>query len=130
MPKSKRWQKLRAAMSLLWGWIMAMKRLWVVLAGTFLADAPVFPVSSATGEGLEALRAALTALAGSLAPRPRSDIFRLPVDRAFSMKGHGTVVTGTVISGREAQELGLIDRVGTLSDALEELYGMISLSRS
>lgn len=70
------------------------------LAGTFLADAPVFPVSSATGEGLEALRAALTALAGSLAPRPRSDIFRLPVDRAFSMKGHGTVVTGTVISGR------------------------------
>lgn len=48
------------------------------LAGTFLADAPVFPVSSATGEGLEALRAALTALAGSLAPRPRSDIFRLP----------------------------------------------------
>ena len=44
--------------------------------------------------------------------------------------GQLTADVGTVISGREAQELGLIDRVGTLSDALEELYGMISLSRS
>jgi selenocysteine-specific elongation factor len=70
------------------------------LAETFLAGAPIFPVSSATGEGVEALRAALVSLAGGLAPQPRSDIFRLPVDRVFSMKGHGTVVTGTVISGR------------------------------
>ena len=44
--------------------------------------------------------------------------------------GQLTADVGTVISGREAQELGLIDRVGTLSDALEELYGMISLSRN
>ncbi len=44
--------------------------------------------------------------------------------------GQLTADVGTVISGREAQEIGLIDRVGTLSDALEELYGMISLSRN
>ena len=44
--------------------------------------------------------------------------------------GQLTADVGTVISGREAQEIGLIDRVGTLSDALEELYGMIRLSRN
>ena len=72
------------------------------LGNTFLADAPMFPVSSRTGEGVEELRAGLAELAGKFQPRRRSDLFRLPVDRVFTMKGHGTVVTGTMISGRIA----------------------------
>ena len=69
------------------------------LAGTFLADAPIFPVSAYTGEGLPALRDALTRLAENYIPRRRSDLARLPIDRVFTLKGHGTVVTGTLIAG-------------------------------
>ncbi|QCC84554.1 selenocysteine-specific translation elongation factor [Desulfovibrio desulfuricans] len=69
------------------------------LAGTFLDGAPIFPVSATTGEGIDALRDYLVRTAADLPAQRRSDIFRLPVDRVFSMKGHGTVVTGTVISG-------------------------------
>lgn len=69
------------------------------LEGTFLENAPIFPVSSATGVGVDALREHILHMAATLPAQRRSDIFRLPVDRVFSMKGHGTVVTGTVISG-------------------------------
>ncbi|BFR47351.1 selenocysteine-specific translation elongation factor [Nitratidesulfovibrio sp. HK-II] len=69
------------------------------LAGTFLEGAPIFPVSSTTGHGLDALREHLVTLERELRPVRRSDLFRLPVDRVFTMKGHGTVVTGTMISG-------------------------------
>lgn len=69
------------------------------LEGSFLEGAPVFPVSAQTGEGVDALRAHLIRLAAELPDRRRSDIFRLPADRVFSMKGYGTVVTGTVVSG-------------------------------
>ena len=69
------------------------------LQGTFLESAPVFPVSSQTGEGLDALRNAIYEQNTILAPKRRSDLFRLPVDRVFTLKGHGTVVTGTLISG-------------------------------
>lgn len=68
------------------------------LKGTFLEGAPVFPVSSVTGQGLDALRSAI-AEESRRQPRRRSDLFRLPVDRVFSLKGHGTVVTGTLVSG-------------------------------
>ena len=69
------------------------------LAGTFLADAPIFHVSSHTGAGLPELRAALAELAAGFAPRRRSDLARLPIDRVFTLRGHGTVVTGTLIAG-------------------------------
>lgn len=69
------------------------------LEGTFLEGAPVMPVSAHTGAGLEELRAELERIAGTLAPRRRSDLVRLPVDRVFTMRGHGTVVTGTLVSG-------------------------------
>ncbi len=69
------------------------------LQGTFLENAPVFPVSAHTGAGIEALTAELARMEKSLAPERRSDLFRLPVDRVFTMRGHGTVVTGTMISG-------------------------------
>ena len=68
-------------------------------AGSFLEAAPVVEVSARTGEGLDALRTALAALGGRVAPRPVRGATRLPVDRAFSMKGFGTVVTGTLLSG-------------------------------
>jgi selenocysteine-specific elongation factor len=69
------------------------------LEPTFLGGAPVVAVSSHTGQGLDELRDALRALMADFTPRRRSDLFRLPVDRVFTMKGHGTVVTGTMISG-------------------------------
>lgn len=79
------------------------------LAGTFLDGAAVLPVSAHTGAGLDALRAAIAELAAhSPAERP-ADLFRLPVDRVFTMRGHGTVVTGTLVSGRigEGEEVVL-----------------------
>lgn len=69
------------------------------LSGSFLEGAPVVPVSAHTGAGLEELRASILELWQTFAPDRRSDLFRLPVDRIFTMKGHGTVVTGTSISG-------------------------------
>ncbi len=72
------------------------------LSGTFLAEAPILPCSSVTGEGLGALKAALVeALAGAPEKNP-AGLLRLPIDRVFSMKGFGTVVTGTLWAGRVA----------------------------
>ncbi|MDQ6871754.1 MAG: selenocysteine-specific translation elongation factor [Gemmatimonadota bacterium] len=59
----------------------------------------VIPCSSRTGMGIDELRAALSKCLGVVAPRAADDLFRLPVDRAFSIRGTGTVVTGTVWSG-------------------------------
>lgn len=69
------------------------------LEPTFLGGAPIIPVSAHTGDGLDVIKDALKTLMGEFEPRRRSDLFRLPVDRVFTMKGHGTVVTGTMISG-------------------------------
>ena len=74
------------------------------LRGTFLEQAPIFPVSATTGKGLDALRNALFALNKNLTPRRRPDLFRMPIDRVFTMRGHGTVVTGTVIGGSLHEE--------------------------
>jgi len=73
-------------------------------AGSFLEGAPVVPVSSTTGAGLDDLRAALAAVADAVPARNAEGHFRLPVDRVFSVKGFGTVVTGTLISGSVAPE--------------------------
>jgi selenocysteine-specific elongation factor len=71
----------------------------ILALGTTLESAPVVPVSTLTGEGLEALRAEIAAQL-TRATEPRSPgYFRLPVDRAFIMRGHGVVVTGTAIGG-------------------------------
>ncbi len=63
---------------------------------------PIFPLSSSTGEGVEALREALGGLAGEVRERSREGYFRLAVDRAFSVAGSGIVVTGTAFSGQVA----------------------------
>src|SRR3954447_23588191 len=65
-----------------------------------LPDAPIIATSAKTGKGIKELRAALADAARRVAPRSDDDLFRLPVDRSFSAKGTGTVVTGTVWSGR------------------------------
>ena len=64
-----------------------------------LDGASVVPVSAKTGAGLDDLRAAIRAAASSVAARDTDDLFRMPIDRAFSVRGTGTVVTGTVWSG-------------------------------
>lgn len=71
-----------------------------LLAGSPFAAAPVVPVSSLTGEGLDGLRAALADAAEAARPRNPEGLFRLPVDRVFSVRGFGAVVTGTLVSGR------------------------------
>ena len=63
------------------------------------ADWPVIPVSVVTGVGLEELRDAIRFAAAAVEERARDDLFRLPVDRAFTVRGAGTVVTGSVWSG-------------------------------
>ncbi len=68
--------------------------------GTFLENSPIIPVSSVTGQGIPDLIAALDSLAGDIPPRPPSSLFRLPIDRVFTMKGFGTVITGTLVSGK------------------------------
>lgn len=72
------------------------------LAGGPYADAAVVPVSARTGEGLDELRAALAAAAHGLVRAKDGSAARLPVDRAFTIKGSGTVVTGTLWSGQVA----------------------------
>ncbi|MGA3023510.1 MAG: selenocysteine-specific translation elongation factor [Bryobacteraceae bacterium] len=67
--------------------------------GSFLEAAPIVAVSAKTGAGLDELRSALAALASAIHAKDASRCFRLPIDRAFSMRGFGTVVTGTLISG-------------------------------
>ncbi|MHC4573149.1 MAG: selenocysteine-specific translation elongation factor [Planctomycetota bacterium] len=70
------------------------------LAGTFLEDAPILPVSSVTGQGFEGFYEALKGLVGTMETRTVDGVFRLPVERTFSLKGYGTVVTGIPVSGR------------------------------
>ncbi len=72
------------------------------LAETFLREAPLVQVSAQTGEGVEELRELLTETCRSIEERREGGPFRMPVDRAFTMKGFGTVVTGTSLSGRMA----------------------------
>ena len=72
------------------------------LQGTGLAEAPLLPVSTVTGEGLDALRAWLEAEAERHRFRDRAGRFRLAIDRSFVLAGAGTVVTGTVLSGAVA----------------------------
>ncbi len=67
--------------------------------GSFLEGAPIVPVDSLTGTGLHELRQSLLAVASSVPPRASNRYFRLPLDRAFSLRGFGTVSTGTLSSG-------------------------------
>ncbi|MGE5653623.1 MAG: selenocysteine-specific translation elongation factor [Bacillota bacterium] len=69
------------------------------LADTFLADAPIIPVSSVTGEGLDRLIAEIDRLTEEVSAKDTHAPVRLPIDRVFTVSGFGTVVTGTLTSG-------------------------------
>jgi len=69
------------------------------LTGTFLEDAPILPVSSITGQGFDTFYEALKNLVDNIEPKKTDGVFRLPVERAFSVKGYGTVVTGIPVAG-------------------------------
>ncbi|MGQ0765889.1 MAG: selenocysteine-specific translation elongation factor [Gemmatimonadota bacterium] len=81
------------------------------IAGMLVAagyrGAPVVPVSPVTGEGIDSLRASMVAALASSPERRASDVLRLPVDRAFTVKGTGVVVTGTIWSGTVAGDSSL-----------------------
>src|SRR5215213_5541529 len=81
-----------------------------LIAGSFLENAPLVSVSSRTGAGIDQLKSQLVDLGKRVPPRSKDFTTRLPIDRAFSMKGFGAVVTGTLISGKitESDELELL----------------------
>ncbi|MEQ8280116.1 MAG: selenocysteine-specific translation elongation factor [Deltaproteobacteria bacterium] len=83
--------------------------------GTFLEDAPIVPCSATTGEGIDAVKAALTEAVSSVVDTDRSGPMLLPVDRVFSMKGFGSVITGTLLRGALA--------VGDTVDVLPPIPG-------
>jgi selenocysteine-specific elongation factor len=72
-----------------------------LVAGSFLAGKPIVPVSSITGAGLDDLRRALLTSVAEVEDRDATTrVFRLPIDRVFTMKGFGSVITGTTYAGR------------------------------
>ena len=70
------------------------------IKGTFLEEAAILPLSSLTGEGIPDFLTEVERLAAEVEERSPEGFFRLPIDRVFTMKGFGTVVTGTIISGK------------------------------
>ncbi len=78
---------------------LAMEDVKDFIRGTFLEDTPVIPVSSKTGQGIPDFIDTLDKLSAKIPDRTSSGLFRLPVDRVFTMKGFGTVITGSLISG-------------------------------
>jgi selenocysteine-specific elongation factor len=92
-----------------------------LVEGTFLGSAPVLPVSAKTGQGLDELRAALRSLAASVPARATDQLPRLPIDRVFTIRGFGTVVTGTLTAG----QLQVDDRVEVFpKGALAKIRGL------
>ncbi len=79
----------------------------LLLAESPLAGAPIVETSAVRGDGIQALRDVLRDRLLALPPRAAGDLFRMPIDRAFSVKGTGTVVTGTIWSGRVTVETPL-----------------------
>jgi selenocysteine-specific elongation factor len=67
---------------------------------SFLEEAPIIPVSSVDGSGVDDLKQALMAVGDEIGTRHDSGIFRMPIDRVFTMRGFGTVIAGTILSGK------------------------------
>jgi selenocysteine-specific elongation factor len=78
--------------------------------GSFLENAGMLPISSKTGEGIDRLKTAIRDLGLNIRQRPANRLLRLPIDRAFSIRGFGTVLTGTLTSGeiQKDQEVELV----------------------
>ena len=87
------------------GWLeLVAEDVRSLVAGTALEGAPVIATSATTGEGLDELRRALADAARTIPARSERDLFRMPVDRAFTVRGTGTVATGTVWTGMVRRE--------------------------
>ncbi len=83
------------------GWVdLVRDEILAFVKGTFLENSPIIGVSSKTGENLDALKREIREIALRIAPKNTGGLFRLPIDRVFTLKGFGTVITGTAISGR------------------------------
>ena len=114
MPQTKEHMEICALLDVKYGLVVLTKtdlvdEEWLELVlddineftkGTFLEDMPVVPVSSTTGKGLDEFIKTLDKMSAGIPERSLNSLFRLPVDRVFSMKGFGTVITGTLVSGR------------------------------
>ena len=83
-----------------------------LVRGSFLEGAQVVEVSARTGEGLDDLRAAIVACSARARQRPVEGAARLPIDRAFSMRGFGTVITGTLVCGADPPGRRAVARAG------------------
>jgi len=96
-----------------------------LLAGTFLADAPIVRTSAETGDGLDALRLVLADVLDAASERSGPDLTRLPIDRVFTVHGFGTVVTGTLLSGsiQAGAKLGLLPRGTHVTVRGVQVYG-------
>ena len=79
-----------------------------LVQGTFLEKAPILPVSVYKEKGLERLKAVLTEMCNSLPERADSGNFRLPIDRVFTLKGFGTIVTGTLMEGKLKKDQNIV----------------------
>jgi selenocysteine-specific elongation factor len=108
-----------------------------LLENTFMESTPILPVSARSGEGLAQVRQALVGLFDEIEPRTTDGVPRLPVDRSFVLKGFGTVVTGTLVSGRldEGQEVevlpgGLRGRVRGLQAHRRKLSSSVAGQRT
>jgi selenocysteine-specific elongation factor len=94
--------------------------------GSFLEGAPVFRASSGTGQGIDELKKGLAKLAAKVSERDERAVARLPIDRVFTIKGFGTVVTGTLVAGRirAGDELDLLPSAGRVARARGlQVYG-------
>lgn len=78
---------------------LATEDVRAAVRGTFLERAPILPLSSVTGEGLDAFRTALHRAAADTKARSADGVFRMPIQRVFTSHGHGTVITGIPTSG-------------------------------
>ena len=74
------------------------------IKGTFLEGCPIIPVSAKSGKNMDLLKEKIREIAAEVRQKPSDGLFRLPVDRVFTLKGFGTVVTGTALSGTVRSE--------------------------
>jgi selenocysteine-specific elongation factor len=104
---------------------MASDEISEFVKGSFLENAPIVRVSSKTREGIDLLTETITAIAAQTDARPEKEIFRMYIDRIFSVSGFGTVVTGSVLSGKltEGEQAYLLPDEKELRIRRIERYG-------
>ena len=93
--------------------------------GTFLEGSPVIPVSSRTSQNIDLLKKEIKNIALAVTPKTSDGLFRLPIDRVFTLKGFGTVITGTAVSGKISVE----DALEILPAAIETRASFVRYRR-